>query len=182
MTPSTLLILPSCSELISHVSAQPDYAWLADFDPAIYPLMAHNVAKIWTSHIVDACGPLWWLAGLQSGVLQDPGPAIEERVRDKAAKSLTYAWSDTRHRWLMIVAQGRGIHDHVPVPRDIVCPAVDHGFSAIVLVELQARYVQQLFPECRLVTGLDELLGGVECRLEPHAHDGHGPSVTNGRS
>jgi len=60
----------------------------------------------------------------------------------------------------MIIARGRGIHDHVPFPREVVIPTVDHAFSAIVLVELRAGYVQQLFPERRLVTSLRELLGG----------------------
>jgi hypothetical protein len=146
------------SEIVSHVSAQPDYAWLTDFDPVMYPTLASSVAKIWTAHIVDASGPLWWLAGLQTGLLQDPGPAIEEAVRNKAAKSFTYAWPDTCHRWLMIIARGRGIHDHVPFPREIACPVVDHAFSAIVLVELRAGYVQQLFPERRLVASLDQLV------------------------
>lgn len=145
-------------EIVSQVSEQPDYAWFTDFDPVMYPTLAHNVAKIWTAHIVDASGPLWWLARLRTGLLQDPNPAIDEAVRKKAAKSLTYTWPDSCHKWLMIVARGRGIHDCIPFPRDIVLPAVAHAFTAILLVELRAGYVQQLFPERRVVASLNELL------------------------
>ena len=145
-------------ELLSLVSDQPDYAWLTDFDPVVYPTLSHNVAKIWTAYTTDASGPLWWLAGWQSGLLQDPEPAIVEAVRIKAAKSLTYAWPETCHRWLMIIARGRGIHDHVPFPREIEFPAVLHAFTAVVLVELRAGSVQQLFPERRVVKSLDELI------------------------
>jgi hypothetical protein len=134
-------------EIVSLVSSQPDDAWLTEFDPVMHPILTRNVAKIWNAHIVDSSGPLWWLAGLRTGRVQDPGPAIEHALRKKAAKSLTYAWPDACHRWLLVIARGRGIYDSVPFPCDIECPAVDHTFSAIVLAELSAGYVQQLFPE-----------------------------------
>ena len=71
----------------------------------------------------DDQGCLWWPAHLQSGEVPSLDSATVDALRTKGALAASYEWHGSDERWLLLVAEARGLTDLIGGARKIDLPA-----------------------------------------------------------
>lgn len=77
---------------------------------------------------------LWWPAHLQAGMVTPLDCAIVDAVGKKSDRAASYAWLGCAEKWLLLVAEGRGLTDVIGHARKIDLPRTPLVPFTLVLV------------------------------------------------
>jgi len=96
-------------------------------------------------------GILWWCAHLQSDSVADPNDALIHSIATKIDKAQSYNWENATEKWLVIVAEAKGLADLAVLTED---PEISKQFGTveftrIILWDRFLDEIIEIFPTFR---------------------------------
>ena len=82
----------------------------------------------------DGLGTPWWPTHMQSGPVAPMDDAINNAITRKRQSAKHYDWKGSSERWLLLVAEGRGLADVIGRPRRVHLPSRARSPFTLVLV------------------------------------------------
>jgi hypothetical protein len=133
-------------ELVNISKSHAGKAVLISFPIQDYPILNSLLVTLSLREYPET-GILWWCSHIQSGVVPNAKKAIIDIVAQKLALTHSYNWRDASEKWLLIVAEAKGLNDIAIIDDPHIPEEFPHmDFTRIILWERFQDELVQLFP------------------------------------